>query len=639
MDRREFLTVSGGLAVSVAGLGEALAADPLRFELPSIPAQFRNMWPEDWERAFQKRARHAIESLVKERIAGGTAGENEKNYYPRAMSHLLAGNAKDGLAALQAEDADGKRDHAHTEGIDFYWCFTLKGQVRKYFLFGDQLEPAYRKRMLAGAKAWTAEDPLRRPHPVYGKGNPPKGEAWGPDAKGSWVDVRGTDNLRAMRDTSVYLFAEASGNEKTRLLYKQKLAEYVVALYRVGMSEWDSENYHGHTLAPYHNLYDFAKDPEARGLAKAALDWLYAAAAVKYRRGVFGGPNCRDYGGSNVVFGGNAIHSLGLYFGDTPQDDPHPDRDDVYHVTSAYRPPRAVVELARKRFDAPAELFASKPWYKSWKPGDKAEPRYFETQYLGKTFQMGSLVSADQEATWNVSPFKLVADNATRGADVFLANTAPLGDKAAKRAGDQIGQSRNLLLWLRPAADKPTFHFQIPKTAEFEADEGVWFVRLDQTWLAVYPIRLGKPEPGLAPEKRKDYYAQERFLAAAATGDRGFCGFALEIGEGMSFADFRKKVVARNRLDLSKLEDGEATLTGTGGGTLRVRANPKTDLPSVTADGTDIDWSRRAAVYRGPMIEQEWMSGRLRVSAGDRTFESAVSPEGKYRFTEATIAK
>ena len=159
MDRREFLTVSGGLAVSVAGLGEALAADPLRFELPSIPAQFRNMWPEDWERAFQKRARHAIESLVKERIAGGTAGENEKNYYPRAMSHRLAGNAKDGLAALQAEDADGKRDHEHTEGIDFYWCFTLKGQVRKYFLFGDQLEPAYRKRMLAGAKAWTAEDP------------------------------------------------------------------------------------------------------------------------------------------------------------------------------------------------------------------------------------------------------------------------------------------------------------------------------------------------------------------------------------------------------------------------------------------------------------------------------------------------
>jgi len=64
---------------------------------------------------------------------------------------------------------------------------------------------------------------------------------------------------------------------------------------------------------------------------------------------------------------------------------------------------------------------------------------------------MGSLVSADPEATWNVSPFKLVADNATRGADVFLANTTPLGDKAAKRAGDQIGQSRNLLLWLRPA--------------------------------------------------------------------------------------------------------------------------------------------------------------------------------------------
>ena len=155
MDRREFLAATGGFGVVRAGAG----ADGPRFTPPAVPAGLRNPWPEEWERAFQTRAAHALEFLAKERIAGGTAGENEKNYYPRAMAHALAGSEKDGLAALQAEDADGRRDHAHTEGIDFYWCFTLKGQVRKYFLFGDQLEPAYRKRMLAGAKAWTAEDP------------------------------------------------------------------------------------------------------------------------------------------------------------------------------------------------------------------------------------------------------------------------------------------------------------------------------------------------------------------------------------------------------------------------------------------------------------------------------------------------
>jgi hypothetical protein len=645
MDRRTFLAATGGLGWWLAGPGggpgggwAAGAGEPPpgpQVGAPAPPPELRNPWPEEWEHAFRRRAAHALKALAAERMSGGTSGENEKNYYPRAMAHVLAGDARAGLAALQAEDADAGRDHAQTRGIDFYWCFTLKGQVRKYFLLGDRLDPAYRRRMLEGARAWTAEDPLRRPHPVHGKGNPPKGEAWGPDAKGSWVDVRSTDNLRAMRETSVYLFAEEAGNEATRRLYKARIAEYAAALYRVGMSEWDSENYHGHTLAPYHNLYDFAKDPEVRALAKAALDWLYAAAAVKYRRGAFGGPNCRDYGGANVVFGGNVTHALALYFGDTAGDDPRPDRDDVHHVTSPYRPPRAVVELARKRLETPCGLTASKPRYGPWKPGDKAEPRFFETQHFGATFQMGSVVSAEPEATWNVSPFKLVADNSQRGADVVAANTIPLGEKAEKRPGDRIGQRGNLLLWLQPADGRPVFHFQWPASAGFEAADGVWFVRLEKTWLALRPIRLGKPEPGVIPEKRKDHYARETFLKAAAESATGFCGFALEVGEGMPFEDFRRSATEGSRPDLSRLDAGEATLTGSGGG---VRAVPGTDLPEVAVDGVAVDWSRRADVYRGPMIEQGLLSGRLRVTAGGWSFESSIDADGKCSFRETPAA-
>jgi len=88
--------------------------------------------------------------------------------------------------------------------------------VRKYFYFGDRLDPAYRARMKEGAARWLASDPRTTEHPVYGKGSGAK-EGWGPEVKGRRVDMRNTDNLRAMRDTGMYLFAEEVGNEPVRL--------------------------------------------------------------------------------------------------------------------------------------------------------------------------------------------------------------------------------------------------------------------------------------------------------------------------------------------------------------------------------------------------------------------------------------
>ena len=61
--------------------------------------------------------------------------------------------------------------------------------------------------------------------PRYGAGDPRQG-VWGPENKGSWVDVRNTDNLRAMRDTSVYLFAEETGHcgERIQAYYEARAA-------------------------------------------------------------------------------------------------------------------------------------------------------------------------------------------------------------------------------------------------------------------------------------------------------------------------------------------------------------------------------------------------------------------------------
>ena len=630
-----FLTM---LCLSIASSAEPPAPFP-------ADARLNNPWPADWEAAYQQRVQHVLNHWKDQKVAGGTYGENEKNYYPTALMAFLTGRRELALKALQ-EDDHVKEDHAWTHGVDFYWCFTLKGQMRKYFYFGEHLAPAYREKFLAGARAWVEHDPAARPHPVWaGKTS---GTGWEPRAKGFSVDRRNTDNLRAMRDTSVYLMAEATGHLERQKQYKQKIRDYVDTLYHIGMSEWDSPNYHSHALSTYHNLYDFAKDEEVKLLAKAALDWLYATAAVKYVRGGFAAPNARDYGG-NAPFLANVTSPAWLYFADIPQAHPAPDRDSVYHITSSYRPPAAVVELARKNFPRPVEYLATHPPYRDWSVGKPASPAYFETQYIAHTYQMGSAVSIDTGGPWNINAFKLLAANSTRGVDYFVANTQSILGQSFKRPGDQVAQFRNLLIYLRPAANSPPFYFQLPRSAKVEHDHGIWFIRLENTYLALHPIHLGDPvevnTEDLADDKGKQQatrdYASERFLKCATAGD-SYAGFALEVGEFQSqgaFEAFKQAVKSKSALDLASLAKGTVTLTASTAHSLSMTHNPSSELPTVTRDGIPHDWSLQKDRFRitagHHLIEQKWLSGRLNIHTANHRFTGELLPDQPYRFHNA----
>jgi hypothetical protein len=605
-------------------------------DLSPIDPQYLNPWTATLETGFQQRATEAIRYYVAPDY-GNTAGENEKRAYAKAMLSFLAGNREPAIAFLQRED-DNVQDHPHTLGIDYYYAFTLKGQIRKYFLFGSALNPNYRQRMYDGAKLWTAQDPYDRPHPLYGNGDG-KGKDWSISKRGGWVDKRNTDNLRAMRETSVYLMAEETGNQAVRRLYKQKLQRYVWALYHIGMGEWDSSNYQAHTFTAYLNLYDFAKDPEVKFLAKSALDWLSATAAVKYYRGGFGGPNKRDAIDSNVVYGANAARFFSLYFGDVPISDPKPDVDAIHAITSTYRPPQAVVALARKQFPRPVELWSTKPIYENWKAGGEDQPAYWETTFFGRSYQMGSVVSSFSDG--DVAPFKLVASNIQRGSDVFVANTGEGWVQAGKHPGDQVGQFRNLLIWLRPASDRP-FFFQLPKTAKFETNNCsptpqsesrsfcIWFFQLENTWLAVYPINLGKATAVTIPEKRfSDLYRDEVTLQVK-TKAGNYAGFALEVGEATegSYLAFQQAVAARSRLNLGAIAQGTVELTGSAGDRLRMTHNAKTEIPIVFRNGVQREWLKTFDLYQ-PVgtdvpITLGWKQGTLKIQAGGLHFKQTV---------------
>ncbi len=489
-----------------------------------VDTKFRNPISAADERDFQSRARYVIAQQAQLRVpAGNTYFENEKRTYGYLMAQVLAGREQ-AIKDLQVADAQAGQWHRETQGIDFYACFTLKHQVRKYFYFGDLLDDDYRQRMFVGAKAWTSQDPLRRPHYAFQQ----PGGGWGPDQKNSWVDVRSTENLYLMRVTSVYLFAEATGNREVAEQYKREFTRYARTLYRVSMGEWESENYHGHSIGPLCNLYDFARDEQVRMLAKACLDWVFAVGAVKYYRGGFNGPTKRDY---NHVqpFGGSAASMLWLHFGDCPVNNAHWESDEVHLITSAYRPPPAVLQLARKQFAKPVELMASKPQYSATTSGDaKSPPEYLETQYFGHSFQMGSLSSGTSEDGGDVNGFKILAYSEKRGAVSLQGVPGPdprfVGSPAyqqGKVSGpNRVGQYGNLAIWLVRSGKSP-WRWVIPQEVQISEAQGVTFLQCDRTWVAMRTAGYHRAAQG-RPSDARNIGRRSRTVSrpSGAGGDR-----------------------------------------------------------------------------------------------------------------------
>ncbi|MFO0916236.1 MAG: hypothetical protein U0795_24975 [Pirellulales bacterium] len=618
----------------------------------SVPDELRNPWPVEWEAEFQARAERVLKAIcAKHKAAGGgnTYFENEKRGYGFLMAHALAGDRETAIKELQIEDAQAKEWHSQTAGIDYYACFTLKHQMRKYFLFGDRLDPVYKQRMFDGAKSWTELDPLRRPHPAFVK----SGEGWGPDVRNSWVDVRSTENLFLMRVTSVYLMAEETGNEATRQQYKRQILEYAAALYRVGMGEWDSENYHGHSIAPLLNLFDFAKDGEVRSAAKACLDYVCAIGAVKYYRGAFNGPTNRDYNHPQP-FGGSAPCLLWLYFGDTPLDNTAYESDEVHVLSSGYRPPAAVVHLARKHFARPAELFASKPSYSATTGNDlKSLPEYFETQYFGRSFQMGSLVGGTTAGKTAVNGFKIVATDPSRGAIAIQGVPGPdprfVGSAkytAGKVAGEnRVGQNGNVAVWLVDGGASP-WVWVIPEGVEVETDNGVTFLKCDATWIALHPINADELRvndaltTSLTAGQDGAPWTGHRVLSAKGKGGN-FCGVAVEVGESPEFADFaafKNAVLVGAQVRAEQIDRGDVEYVGASGKRVRILFGGKPIETSVWRDGKVHEWAEHARhLYRqsdgdSGMIEQGWLSGSVMVRAGQASFTATVTESGMATF-------
>ena len=614
-----------------------------RYNALPVRANLVNRWPAELEAEFQKRAHDIITRQRKTtKPSVNTYFENEKRTYGYVMAHILGGDMDKALENLQGQDHQHKVWHRETDGIDYYACFTIKHQMRKYFYFGDLLEPDYRKLMFSGAKKWTAKDPMRRPHYAF-----PKKQGWGPDARNSWVDIRSTENLYLMRITSVYLMAEETGNKETTAKYKKHIQDYTKTLYRIGIGEWDSENYHGHSITPLLNLYDFAKDADVQAAAKACLDFYSAAGAVKYWRGGFNGPTKRDYNHAQP-FGGSAANGLWVWFGEHPTGkNGHWESDEVHQITSAYRPPLAVVNLARKKFERPIEIFAAKPSYSATtKHKYDSKPEYLETQYIANSYQMGSLTGGTSVDGGDVNGFKILAFDETDGAIALHAAPSanatypgsPMYKKGVIAAPNRVAQQQNLALWLVKDGASPWL-WVIPDDVKVTAEDGITFLECDRTWVAVRGLGASafKIDTSLSTKpKGKDHGRFPNHKVLSANGDGGaFCGIAVEVGEKESHGSLAafKKAAKSAEVDFSELDKGIARYKSAGDNHLGIHWN---DYPldlGVWRNGKRRDLKSDAcSLYRSPVINSVWGIGILEIRAGGADFRCEVDNRGKVNF-------
>jgi hypothetical protein len=598
-----------------------------------VDKELINPWPAELEAEFQQRAHQIITAQVRDvRLKLNTYFENEKRCYGYCMAHVIGGNSEEGMKILQQRDHQHQEWHRETAGIDYYACFTLKHQMRKYFYFGDLFQPEYRRQMFEGAKKWTAKDPMRRPHYAYVKPKP----GWGPDARNSWVDIRSTENLFLMRVTSVYLMAEETGNTATAEIYRKQILNYAKTLLRVGMGEWDSENYHGHSIAPMLNVYDFAKDREVKRAAKACLDFFAAAGAVKYWRGGFNGPTKRDYNHPQP-FGGSAANALWVWFGDHPsgkQD--HWESDEVHQITSVYRPPLAVVNLARKKFDRPVEIFSAKPSYGAT-TGFQLEsaPEYLETQYIANSYQMGSLTGGTSVDGGDVSGFKILVYDEKQGAVALQAAPtqdpscpgSPLYKKGIVSAPNRVAQQENIALWLIKDGKSPWL-WVIPEDVKVTTENNITFLECQRTWVAVRPLGAAefRPDSELTEKmqgSKKNRFPGHKVISAAGNGG-AFCGLAVEVGEKQSYGTFNKfkKDVISAEVDVSELDKGIARYKAADGKWLGIHWNDDPLNLGVWRNGKRRDLAEDAGyLYRSPVIKSVRGSGVLEVNAGGETFK------------------
>lgn len=589
------------LAVWMGGVPSASAAFPVpdwksrEHPAAKVPAGDPASYPD--ADGFEARRKVLIEALATNELGkwrrGFFAGGDPGKYLPGAAMAKLLLNPADAEAAQFMNDARSPKEHYHFAAIN--WARFLP-------LFGGVLTPETRKTLAAEAAKYSA-----------------------------YLNPSGTENHRTMNLCAAAVLPEyldggrLAHKDKEAALKeaKAKLRTYVQGLYAAGQGEWDSPTYLMFDLHGFLNIYDFSSDPELRLIAAAALDWFTAGYALKYRDGIYTGPNQRGY--YDRALASIADQTGWLWWGSSVE--PQSTANFLYAIhpaTSSWRPNAVLTRIARKELPGlPVTQENTKPnyWFGQGIPAKAGE--YPETLHLSKSFTLGSIWRGFGS---QITRFHLVANGPdgplalTGGHPRKSDHTGKKLEEITYRDGggryDQSAQVGPVYVSISriPEDEAVDYSFvSLPAGVEPEKIGDRWVFRMGGAWVAVVPF-TAQSEVAEADPAAKQKEPLPRILRITGR-PAGFAVMAAEAADHADAAAFAQWSARSCAVDLAQFAThAEVTVRMEGRGPFTVRHDAEGRTAQV--QGLPIP---SGAVYSGPFVKLD--KGVLEVSDGSSGYK------------------
>ena len=544
------------------------------------------------EQGFQIRRQALIAALATHDLGkwrrGYFSGGDPGKYLPNAAMARLLENPEDAQARQFMNDERSPKEHYHFAALN--WARFLP-------IFGAILTPATRQALAQNAARYDA-----------------------------YLQPIGTENHKTMNLCAAavlphYLEGGRLANKSRQdalSLAKEKLRSYVKGLYAAGQGEWDSPTYHMFTLHGLLAIYDFSQDPEMRSIAAAALDWLTAAYALKFREGIFCGPNQRGY--YDRPWSSIADQTGWLWWGGEAQ--PHDLERFLYAIhpaTSSWRPNAVLTRIATKQIpNLPITQINTKPNYYFGQNIPAVPGQHLETLHLSHDFTLGSIREGfgGQMTRW-----QLVGGHPSAGAVAITGGHPRKSDHTGKKldeltfrdGGGRYDQSLQfgpvLAVFSRiPAEESAAFVFAtVPSEAEPSLVEGLWVWKTGQAWTVVLPL-------GENAEVVEALGKTPRHLKISGRP----AGFVLRAADAADFPD----ATAAARDFRQRIARKVSRKKGAGEITLRIPGSDDEVFLSWDAQRglqTSSPEPSREAIFGGPLVELK--NSRLRIHDGQDGYE------------------
>lgn len=475
------------------------------------------------------------------------------------------------------------------------------------------------------------------------------------------------------------------------------------ALYNAGRVEWNSNNYFGHTLNPLLTIYEGAEkcnDPNGamnKKRAQACLDWMITEAALHFIDGSQVAADARAKNGSFKPYTGSYYQFTIPYFtGDnyTPSFSPgiwttkDPTEMEVgFLLSSSYRPPQIIIDMAQRNFPLPVEVQSAKPFYhidqgryfnndgtingefpyNDWRGENLGRRFEFETNWIDQNVTMASAAVGRPDGTKGTYSeqcmWRIGVKGQRNGARMLSGNAGTMGTTTGRSVQHEIGQFRNMMMQMvkHSSGTSNRIWFIVPdslhqlqpygESAFWDVQEYKWlsnnlYLKLrNDVYLAVKPYPQPRQIDAATFTEAPDHTA---LIFSWEAGQLGSLVF--ELGNANDYGSFIDFVSIQQPKSISRINDNTYAYTSPNNNTIQMEYvepgsflmkpftydtpssnpfSPAGAYPKVWGNGELIDyqsWDSYRTVYGHDLLNQPWGSGVMTIQAGGKSARVSIDP-------------